>query len=390
MSKKISQITNEESTSVSDTDWFEGEETGGTSFKVLFSVIKSTLKSYFDSVTTTLTNKTLTAPTIADFTNAAHDHGDADDGGVLVAAAVGLTTQGDILYRDASGLARLPAGAAGYVLTTGGSGANPSWAIGDLIGQRRLSLTSATPVTNADVTAATSVYWTDGTTNLSVAVPSTTVTPFDVFYDTSAGTLSTVNWTNDTTRATALVYSGGRLAKTGDTAKIYLGTGRTTSVSGQCEDSVTKRFLWNMYNRAERSLNKYDSTNSWNYSTATWRSANNSTANRVEFVQGLDENRIVAEVAGAASDTGAGNFGLFGMALDATNTNHCASDGLTFLSTVGTANQVMPTYGRYTKHVGIGYHYLQWTEYSNGAGTTTFYGQNTTLRQSGIVGRVIG
>lgn len=32
-----------------------------------------------------LTNKTLTAPTIADFTNAQHDHGDADDGGALVA-----------------------------------------------------------------------------------------------------------------------------------------------------------------------------------------------------------------------------------------------------------------------------------------------------------------
>lgn len=33
--------------------------------------------------TQTLTNKTLTAPTIADFTNAQHDHGDADDGGSL-------------------------------------------------------------------------------------------------------------------------------------------------------------------------------------------------------------------------------------------------------------------------------------------------------------------
>ena len=36
----------------------------------------------------TLTNKTLTAPTIADFTNAAHDHGDADDGGTLTLAAL--------------------------------------------------------------------------------------------------------------------------------------------------------------------------------------------------------------------------------------------------------------------------------------------------------------
>ena len=38
-----------------------------------------------------------------------------------------LTTQGDILYRDASGLARLGYGTAGQVLKTGGSGANPSW-----------------------------------------------------------------------------------------------------------------------------------------------------------------------------------------------------------------------------------------------------------------------
>jgi hypothetical protein len=39
--------------------------------------------------TQTLTAKTLTAPTIADFTNMAHDHLDADDGGVLPAGVVG-------------------------------------------------------------------------------------------------------------------------------------------------------------------------------------------------------------------------------------------------------------------------------------------------------------
>jgi hypothetical protein len=38
-----------------------------------------------------------------------------------------ITTQGDILYRNASGLARLGAGTNGQVLTTAGSGANPSW-----------------------------------------------------------------------------------------------------------------------------------------------------------------------------------------------------------------------------------------------------------------------
>jgi len=39
-----------------------------------------------------------------------------------------LTTQGDILYRDGSGLARLAAGTNGQFLKTQGSGANPVWA----------------------------------------------------------------------------------------------------------------------------------------------------------------------------------------------------------------------------------------------------------------------
>jgi hypothetical protein len=36
----------------------------------------------------TLSTPTLTVPTIADYTNAAHDHGDADDGGQIVSAAI--------------------------------------------------------------------------------------------------------------------------------------------------------------------------------------------------------------------------------------------------------------------------------------------------------------
>jgi hypothetical protein len=38
-----------------------------------------------------------------------------------------ITTQGDILYRDGSGLARLGFGTSGHVLTTKGTGANPVW-----------------------------------------------------------------------------------------------------------------------------------------------------------------------------------------------------------------------------------------------------------------------
>lgn len=39
-----------------------------------------------------------------------------------------LTTQGDIVYRSASGLARLGAGTSGQFLKTNGAGANPAWA----------------------------------------------------------------------------------------------------------------------------------------------------------------------------------------------------------------------------------------------------------------------
>ena len=42
-----------------------------------------------------------------------------------------ITTQGDILYRDSSGLARLGAGTSGMFLKTQGTSANPVWATAD-------------------------------------------------------------------------------------------------------------------------------------------------------------------------------------------------------------------------------------------------------------------
>jgi len=58
-----------------------------------------------------------------------------------------ITTQGDIAYRDGSGLQRLGAGTSGQVLTTGGTGANPSWA--DSAGGNWEFITSVTPTTGA-------------------------------------------------------------------------------------------------------------------------------------------------------------------------------------------------------------------------------------------------
>jgi hypothetical protein len=74
-----------------------------------------------------------------------------------------LTTQGDLVYRDGSGLQRLGAGTAGQLLQTGGAGANVSWVnapVGGAISTNStyfvgvFSTTSTTPVlvTNQSIT----------------------------------------------------------------------------------------------------------------------------------------------------------------------------------------------------------------------------------------------
>ena len=127
----------------------------------------------------------------------------------------------------------------------------------------RLTLTSGTPVTTSDVTAATTLYftpykgdqvalYTDSTwtlytlTERSIAIPATTDTNYDVFLYDNSGTLTLelVAWSDGTTRATALATQNGVYVKSGSADRRYLGTIRTTGVSGQCEDSETKRFVW--------------------------------------------------------------------------------------------------------------------------------------------------
>ena len=57
-----------------------------------------------------------------------------------------LTTQGDILYQNASGLARLGQSTDGYFLTTKGAGANPVWSaggVGDMLLGTAQNITAA-------------------------------------------------------------------------------------------------------------------------------------------------------------------------------------------------------------------------------------------------------
>lgn len=176
----------------------------------------------------------------------------------------------------------------------------------------RLTLTSGTPVTTADVIAATTIYaalykgdtievfngagWIEAPfAELSLSLSGFTADKnSDVWIYDNAGTLALerTEWTNDTTRATALTTQDGRYVKTGATTRLYLGTFRTTSTTGQCEDSVTHRYVWNYYNRCARRCIVFEGT-AHTYNTGTWRAWNNNQANAdFEFVIGVIENAI--------------------------------------------------------------------------------------------------
>lgn len=179
--------------------------------------------------------------------------------------------------------------------------------LGELIStcNGRLTLTSGTPVTTSDVTAATSVYFCPYKGNnialynvdfeewrfynfseISYSLAGKTAdTNYDVFVYDNAGTLTLelVAWTDDTNRATALATQDGIYVLTGSLNKRYLGTIRITSTTGQCEDSYINRYVSNYYNRVARQFRR-NAIAEHTYGTTSWRAWNNDANNCVRFV----------------------------------------------------------------------------------------------------------
>lgn len=274
----------------------------------------------------------------------------------------------------------------------------------------RLTLTSSTPVTTSDVTAATTLYATpykgnqvglfDGSdwqlkevSELSIAVPATTNTMYDVWLDYNGGTPQLVldAWTNDTTRATALTTQDGIYVKTGATDHRYLGSFRTTGTSGQTEDSVTKRFVWNYYNRVKKKVKVVEATNSWSYSDATWRQANASTANQVAIVQGVAEDTIDLIVRGAAINSTSSGRGPMAVGIGVDSTTASSAD---IMQTSNCNNSILATpSAQYVAVPTAGYHFYAWLEYAeSSADTQTWLGDdgNAARSQFGLIGHCFG
>lgn len=271
----------------------------------------------------------------------------------------------------------------------------------------RLTLTTGTPVTTADVTAAGTIYCTPYKGNqialysgsawnvrtsaeFSLALSGlTSGKPYDVFCYDNGGTptLEFLVWTNDTTRATALAYQDGILSKSGDTTRRYLGTFYTTSTT-TTESSVANRYLWNYYHRVDRRMVRNESTASWTYTTNTWRQANASSSNQLNFVIGVSEDAVTVHAAGAARNSSAQQTAFIGIGLDSTTTNSATL--MPYANVFSTTSHYVALNAEYIGTPSAGRHYLAWLEIDVTATGTTTWAGNQDSSISGIHGMLRG
>jgi len=274
----------------------------------------------------------------------------------------------------------------------------------------RLTLTTAVPVTTADVTGATTLYYTpvggcnqvalwngsaiivDTLVETSIVVPSTTSQMYDVFAYDNAGAVNieALAWTNDTTRATAISLQNGFYAKAATPARRYVGSFRTTTVSGQTEDSGTKRYVWNYYHRVRRFLVRGEATASWTYTTATWRQANAAAANQVEVVVGVAETLLDLTVM-ATNQSATSVTTNIAVGEDSTTAPTGAFLGGAARNGDDSQPLVQTLTGHLTKYPPIGRHYYAWLEASTALGTTTWYGTpSATGGMAGVANGLVG
>lgn len=295
----------------------------------------------------------------------------------------------------------------------------------------RLTLTSATPVLSADVSGATTVYYTPYVsdlipiysayfapyvfTELSLALDSNSGHTgyhqsgknFDLFVFNDSGTIRLGTgpaWSSDTSRGTGagtteLERKNGiwtnKVSATmrfgsgaGNTVSVaanqgtYVGTMRATangqtamvfkpSATGGGNANVLG--LYNAYHRVRVQAMSRDSTSNWTYATTTWRSADNNANNRISFVDGLQTSAIDALYQVGVDVTGSG-AGLIGVNLDSTS----AAPGIVGQSNTSSTTN---TIARESFAPQLGFHFIQAMEYSAGA-TTTFRGVLVAQQQA--------
>jgi hypothetical protein len=171
--------------------------------------------------------------------------------------------------------------------------------------QGRLTLQSGVAISTSEQADKTNVYFTpyngniidlyDGTkwvrntfTELTLAVGAFTASkPYDIYIYNNAGTLtlSGTEWTDASTRATALALQDGIYVKNGATTYRYLGT-IYIDAEKKCQDTLLKGYVWNYYNRVLRRFYMAEITaHTYNGALRLWN--NSETNNRFDIIVGV-------------------------------------------------------------------------------------------------------
>jgi hypothetical protein len=280
-------------------------------------------------------------------------------------------------------------GAAVVQVLTAGAVSNLSSSQNPALCEGRLTLASGNPVTTSDVSGGT-LYLTpylgnrvalfDGTQwklyvlpyspgDVSLALSVTSGTNYDVFLYDNAGTLTLElsAWLSGTGRDLpdkGLVLQDGVYVRSDDHTRRYLGTIRASGPN-TASDTMQQRFVWNYYNRLRRVLRRLETSSLWTYASTTWRQANGSSLNKVEYVVGQPE--IAAHVETHQQANGNAVIGYNSQAEDST-----AAPSTDVLGTF--AGLLSTIWGELTTvrdwFPAAGYHYTAWLERTDGNSVT--------------------
>lgn len=192
-------------------------------------------------------------------------------------------------------------------------------------------------------------------------------------YD-NAGTLTLDLSTTGTTT------QNGIKVKSGATSRLLIAVCYSDSGSAikSVNEDASLHNICNVFNKRTVTVYKLDTTSSWTYNSATWRSGNGSSANKVQFVSdGSVAVRATVHCDGLAAGS---SYPFVGVGFDSTTVNSAISG---FVSRTST-NAAYSVADYFANAVASGMHDLNWIESAMNTSTVTYY-SDTAFDASGFV-----